>query len=68
MFNNNDYKSAVLTAVNLGRDTDTTACVTGGIAGIIYPDDIPEKWISQLRGKNIINKAISKYIEYSKKK
>lgn len=41
--------------------------MTGGIAGIIYPDDIPEKWISQLRGKNIINKAISKYIEYSKK-
>ena len=68
LFNTNDYKSAVLTAVNLGRDTDTTACVTGGIAGIIYPDDIPVKWISQLRGKNIINKTISKYIEYCENK
>lgn len=63
LFNTNDYKSAILTAVNLGRDTDTTACVTGGIAGIIYPDGIPAKWISQLRGKNIINKVISKYNE-----
>jgi ADP-ribosyl-[dinitrogen reductase] hydrolase len=30
------YASAVLKAVNLGEDTDTTACVTGGIAGIYY--------------------------------
>ena len=40
-----NYKDAVLLAVNLGNDTDTTACVTGGLAGIIYGlDDIPKSW------------------------
>ena len=40
-----NYKDAVLLAVNLGDDTDTTACVTGGLAGIIYgPDGIPNSW------------------------
>jgi len=39
------YKGAVLKAVNLGSDTDTTAAVVGGIAGLYYgKDDIPENW------------------------
>jgi len=31
-----NYKDAVLMAVNLGEDTDTTGCVTGGLAGLLY--------------------------------
>lgn len=31
-----NYRDCVLTAVNLGDDTDTTACVAGGLAGILY--------------------------------
>ncbi|PWG80287.1 ADP-ribosylglycohydrolase family protein [Pararcticibacter amylolyticus] len=43
------YSAAVLKAVNLGSDTDTTGAVTGGLAGILYGhESIPEKWISQL--------------------
>lgn len=43
------YKDAVLRAVNLGEDTDTTGAVTGGLAGLIYGfESIPEEWISQL--------------------
>jgi len=39
------YESAVLKAVNLGKDTDTTAAVTGGLAGLLYGiDSIPLKW------------------------
>ena len=30
------YADAVLAAVNLGDDTDTTAAVTGGLAGVMY--------------------------------
>lgn len=42
------YHEAVLRAVNLGQDTDTTAAVTGGLAGLLYGfDDIPESWIRQ---------------------
>jgi ADP-ribosylglycohydrolase len=32
----NNYKDAVLKAVNLGHDTDTTGAVTGGLAGLLY--------------------------------
>ncbi|MBS0027740.1 ADP-ribosylglycohydrolase family protein [Chitinophaga sp. 22321] len=50
-----NYTDAVLKAVNLGRDTDTTGAVTGGLAGLIYGlDGIPGKWINQLaRRKDI---------------
>lgn len=44
-----NYSDAVLKAVNLGSDTDTTGAVTGGIAGILYgSESIPQKWIQQL--------------------
>ena len=42
----NSYKEAVLRAVNLGKDTDTTAAVTGGLAGLCYGfEQIPRPWI-----------------------
>ena len=43
------YKEAVLKAVNLGDDTDTTGAVTGGLAGLLYGiDNIPEHWVHQI--------------------
>jgi ADP-ribosyl-[dinitrogen reductase] hydrolase len=44
-----NYKNATLKAVNLGEDTDTTAAVTGGLAGLLYGfDTIPENWLNQI--------------------
>jgi ADP-ribosylglycohydrolase len=46
-----NYRDAVLEAVNLGEDTDTTAAVTGGLAGAYYGFDnngIPPEWIKAL--------------------
>lgn len=44
------YEEAVKQAVLLGNDTDTTACVTGGLAGILYGlQGIPKSWLSMLR-------------------
>ncbi|MEK7264085.1 MAG: ADP-ribosylglycohydrolase family protein [Bacteroidota bacterium] len=44
-----NYKDAVLKAVNLGEDTDTTGAVTGGLAGLLYGlDNIPKNWIKQI--------------------
>ena len=56
----NNYSEAVLKAVNLGDDTDTTATVTGGLAGILYGiNSIPEKWKQSIaRYDDIENLAI----------
>jgi len=44
-----NYKDAVLKAVNLGEDTDTTGAVTGGLAGLLYGfESIPTHWLTQI--------------------
>ena len=49
LLHTDSYKDAVLMAVNLGEDTDTTAAVVGGLAGLYYGlDDIPEDWLVQI--------------------
>ena len=50
-----NYEEAVLKAVNLGEDTDTTGAVTGGLAGLFYRiDNIPKKWLLQIARYNDI--------------
>jgi len=47
-----DYESAVRRAIRLGHDTDTTACIAGGIAGLMHGiDGIPVRWREGLRGE-----------------
>ena len=44
--NNDNYKNTVLTAVNLGNDTDTTSAIAGGLAGLYCGiEGIPVGWI-----------------------
>lgn len=51
----NSFQEAVLKAVNLGEDTDTTGAITGAIAGLFYGvPAIPEEWLSQLARKHDI--------------
>lgn len=43
------FAEAVLKAVNLGEDSDTTGAVTGGLAGVAYGyDSIPHEWRARL--------------------
>ena len=50
-----NYADAVLEAVNLGDDTDTTAAVTGALAGLFYGlDAIPAGWLQTLAGTDDI--------------
>jgi ADP-ribosyl-[dinitrogen reductase] hydrolase len=45
----------VRAAVSLGRDTDTTACVAGGIAGLWDgAAAIPVRWREALRGSELL--------------
>ncbi|MBD2502184.1 ADP-ribosylglycohydrolase family protein [Anabaena azotica] len=59
LLNSSSYSEAVLKAVNLGGHTDTTAAVTGGLAGIYYGIEcIPQQWVKQIaRRQDIINLA-----------
>lgn len=57
--NTDSYADCVLAAVNLGEDTDTTACVAGALVGAIYGyNSIYKSWIEQLRGKEVIDRCI----------
>jgi ADP-ribosyl-[dinitrogen reductase] hydrolase len=61
LLHTNSFQDAVLTAVNLGNDTDTVAAVTGGLAGIQYGyPSIPSKWIENLRNKALIEQILQK--------
>jgi ADP-ribosyl-[dinitrogen reductase] hydrolase len=58
------YKEAVLKAVNLGQDTDTTGAVTGGLAGLIYgAESIPKDWLSKIARMEDIENLIRKMTE-----
>lgn len=58
------YKEAVLRAVNLGSDTDTTGAVTGGLAGLLYGfENIPSNWIEQIARKDDIENLAERLIE-----
>lgn len=44
-----DFRSAILSAANLGDDAETTAAVAGQLAGALYGlDGIPEDWLSRV--------------------
>jgi len=49
LLNTRNYADAVLKAANLGDDADTTAAVTGGLAGLLYGNEtIPAEWLEML--------------------
>jgi ADP-ribosyl-[dinitrogen reductase] hydrolase len=59
------YEEVVKAAISLGRDTDTTACVAGGIAGIRDGiNAIPKRWLNNLRGKDILYSELQKLVDW----
>jgi ADP-ribosyl-[dinitrogen reductase] hydrolase len=61
-----DYADAVRRAIALGNDTDTTAAVAGGIAGIRFGlSGIPATWRERLRGQDILVDLQSSLIQHS---
>ncbi|TVP63615.1 MAG: ADP-ribosylglycohydrolase family protein [Nodularia sp. (in: Bacteria)] len=64
LLNSSSYSETVLKAVNLGGDADTTAAVTGGLAGIYYGvEDIPPEWINKIARKQDIIKLAERFAE-----
>jgi ADP-ribosylglycohydrolase len=65
LINSTSYEEAVLLAVNLGDDTDTTGAVTGGLAALYYGyDSIPENWVNQIARKDDINELSERLYTY----
>lgn len=57
-----DYEACVRRAVMLGNDTDTTACIAGGLAGLLYGyENIPERWREVLKGKELVEKLLARF-------
>jgi ADP-ribosyl-[dinitrogen reductase] hydrolase len=54
-YQTDSFAAAVLKAVNLGEDADTTGAVCGQIAGAYYgKTQIPRKWLEKLAMRNEI--------------
>ena len=59
------YEQAVKAAISLGHDTDTTACIAGGIAGIRDGiGAIPKRWRAQLRGTELVEPLVGRLIQW----
>jgi ADP-ribosylglycohydrolase len=55
-----DFPEAVLRAVNLGDDADTTGAVCGQLAGALWGESgIPENWRAELARKDLLEGALS---------
>lgn len=55
------FESIAKGSVKIGNDTDTTACIAGGIAGLrLGLGAIPRRWIDGLRGKEIVEDLLGK--------
>ncbi|MBK9578564.1 MAG: ADP-ribosylglycohydrolase family protein [Fibrobacterota bacterium] len=55
------FEAIVKAAVKIGNDTDTTACIAGGIAGLRFGmRSIPTRWIEDLRGKEIVEDLLGR--------
>ena len=60
--NSGNYYDAIHKAVHLGKDTDTIAALTGGLAGLIYDElNIPEDWPSQIPRREQIEELITNF-------
>jgi ADP-ribosyl-[dinitrogen reductase] hydrolase len=55
-----DFRQAVLRAVNLGDDAETTGAVCGQLAGAYWGElGIPVEWRDELAGQEMLEKAIA---------
>jgi ADP-ribosylglycohydrolase len=60
------YEQVVRAAIRLGHDTDTTACVAGGIAGLRDGvGAIPERWRLGLLGREMFEPLLRQLLERS---
>ncbi|MBQ8292505.1 MAG: ADP-ribosylglycohydrolase family protein [Bacilli bacterium] len=62
VLNTKKFKESIVSAINLGEDTDTVGAIVGSITGIKYGfDSMPTEWISKIQNLNYIYSLIEKW-------
>jgi ADP-ribosylglycohydrolase/protein-tyrosine phosphatase len=57
------YEAAVARAVRFGNDTDTTAAIAGGLAGIRWGiGGIPRAWLAAMRGRDVAGPLVDRLL------
>jgi ADP-ribosyl-[dinitrogen reductase] hydrolase len=60
--NSENYYDAIHKAVHLGKDTDTIAALTGGLAGLMYGQlNVPNDWPDQIPRRSDIEQLITHF-------
>lgn len=58
------YEEVIKNAILLGDDTDTTAAIAGGLAGMRDGiQAIPQRWMDKLKGKDLVKPLIERLLE-----
>ncbi|KAL8762623.1 MAG: hypothetical protein Q9184_001424 [Pyrenodesmia sp. 2 TL-2023] len=59
LFTTDSFEEGALKVVNLGDDADTVGAIYGGIAGAFYGvEAIPEKWLTLLEAKDVVDAVV----------
>ena len=65
LLTNDSYEKVVKAAIRLGNDTDTTACIAGGIAGLKWGEEsIPTRWLTALRGRDMVEPLLVRLVDH----
>jgi ADP-ribosylglycohydrolase/protein-tyrosine phosphatase len=59
-----DYEATIRRAVAYGNDTDTTAAIAGGLAGVYWGwEGIPRDWRRRMRGQDVAGPLVDRLVE-----
>ena len=57
------YQDVIERAIRYGNDTDTTACIAGGLAGIRWGiEGIPRGWADSMRGHDVVDPLVERLV------
>ena len=57
------YRETIERAIAYGNDTDTTAAIAGGLAGIHWgTDGIPAEWLAGMRGREVASPLVDRLL------
>ncbi|EIM98552.1 ADP-ribosylglycohydrolase [Paraburkholderia hospita] len=60
------FQDVVRAAIRFGHDTDTTAAVAGGLAGIRFGlSGIPGSWLAALRGYDLVASLLASFVAHT---